>query len=97
MEWGMGFKKLELVLDDFSQGFFVLHGAQIQRPLGRLDRFRKASGFGISRRQRVQNLRSIAPGKLHGLPCQFHRFLTIAQRVVWTGLSAARPDCFVIG
>jgi hypothetical protein len=34
---------------------------------------------------------------LHGLPCQFHRFLTIAQRVVWTGLSAARPDCFVIG
>jgi len=26
---GMGFKKLELVLDDFSQRFFVLRGAQI--------------------------------------------------------------------
>jgi hypothetical protein len=32
---GMGFKKLELVLDDFSQGFFVLRGGEIQSALGR--------------------------------------------------------------
>jgi hypothetical protein len=29
MEWGIGFIEFELVLDDFSQGLFVLHGTEI--------------------------------------------------------------------
>ena len=85
MIWSAGFEELELVLNDFSQGFIVLRDAQIQRPTGRFDCFRKSSGFGVRRGECVQDLWRQASGKLHRLLGQFHCLPAIAQRRLGRG------------